>query len=106
MTHALYSVPEFTVIFGNVATYSIIPVLEFGFGVILKKERLDETGLTLDDSPLSTETSAITSPLVFSTPKIDRITLNISIPCPVSAYAKLTKIFCEATIIIIIAITV
>jgi len=114
MTHALYSVPEFTVTLGNVATYSIIPVLELGFGVVLKEERLDETGLnasvsrnlTLDDSPLFTETSAITSPLVFSTPKIVRIILNISVPRPVSAYAKLTKIFCEVTIIIIIAITV
>jgi hypothetical protein len=88
------SAPEFTVTLGNVATYSKIPALEPGLGVIVKEVRLEETGLnpsvsrnfTLDPSPLFTVTIAITSPLVFSTPKTVIMTLNTSAPFPVSAY--------------------
>jgi hypothetical protein len=107
MTQVLYSSPEFTVTLGNVATYSKIPVLEFGFGVIVKEVKLEEIGsnasvsrnFTLDSSPLFTVTSAITSPLVFSTPKIVKITLNMSVPFPVSANAKLIiALLCDETI--------
>ena len=57
------------------------------------------SNLTLDASPLFTVTNATTSPLVFSTPNIVKITLNMSVPFPVSAYATLTKVLCDAAIV-------
>jgi hypothetical protein len=45
VTHALYSVPVFTVTLGNVAIYSKIPPLEAGVGVKTKEVGLEETGL-------------------------------------------------------------
>jgi hypothetical protein len=90
----LYSAPEFTVIFGNVATYSIIPVsvgglIVDGAGELRLVERdgnvFDSNVLTFDASPLFTVTIATTSPLDLSTPNIVIITLKISAPFPLSA---------------------
>jgi hypothetical protein len=90
----LYSLPEFTVTFGNVATYSIIPpsvggLIVEGAGelrlVEIDGNASDSNILTFDASPLFTVTTAIGSPLDLSTPNIVIITLKISAPFPLSA---------------------
>jgi predicted dinucleotide-utilizing enzyme len=102
ITHASYLSPEFTVTFGKVATNSIIPALESISVDETKEVKLDglkvsvSSNLTLDASPLFTVTNAITSPLVSSTPNIVKMTLNMSVPLPVSADITLT---CDTTIV-------
>jgi hypothetical protein len=44
---------------------------------------------TFDASPSFTDIGAVTSPLVFATPNTVRITLNNSVPFPVSACGRL-----------------
>src|ERR687898_1025192 len=78
-THASYCPPAFTVTFGNVATYSIIPT-----PAAVSESR----NLTFDASPLFTVTIATTSPFDLSTPNIVMITLKMSSPFPVSACAS------------------
>src|ERR671910_1124081 len=75
-THASYCPPAFTVTFGNVATYSIIPT-----PAAVSESR----NLTFDASPLFTVTIATTSPFDLSTPNIVIMILKISFPFPVSA---------------------
>ena len=92
--HVLYSVLAFTVTFGNVATYSIIPpfvagLVVAGVNVVLGLGELRycsvSRNFTLDASPLFTVTIATISPFDLSTSNIVRITLNMSSPVPVSA---------------------
>src|SRR5919106_4556927 len=83
-THALYSSPEFTVRFGNVATYSIRwlpPSLAFN-GTTSGPDA--SNNFTFSSSSF-TVTIALTSPLDSSTPNIVIMTLKMSSPCPVCA---------------------
>jgi len=94
-THALYSSPAFTVTFGNVATYSIMPEPAAGFVVegveVVRSQdvrsRSVSRNLTFDASPLFVVTIATTSPFDLSAPNIVIITLKMSVPFPVSACA-------------------
>jgi hypothetical protein len=88
-----YTSPTSTVMFGKVATYSIISEPAAGFVVegdkVVRLEGAKNASvsknLTFDASPLFTVTIATTSPFDFSTPNIVKITLKISSPFPVSA---------------------
>ncbi len=81
-----YTLPVSTVTLGNVATYSRIPALESGLGVIVKGLNPSVfRNFTFDASPLFTVAIATTSPLVLSTPNTVKITLNTSAAFPVSA---------------------
>src|ERR671910_1425736 len=83
-THALYSSPELTVTFGNVATYSIRwlpPSLAFN-GTTSGPDA--SNNFTFAASSFAV-TIAITSPLDSSTPNIVIMTLKMSSPCPVCA---------------------
>ena len=73
ITHALYSAPIFTVTFGKVATYSIIPPFVPGLVIEVKAVGLGNFGggpvprnFTLDASPLFVVTIATTSAFVLS----------------------------------------
>src|SRR5215203_1868244 len=94
-THALYSSPEFTVTFGNVATYSIRwlpPSLAFN-GTTSGPDA--SNNFTFAASSFAV-TIAITSPLDSSTPNIVIMTLKMSSPCPV----------CASTGVIVMTVTI
>src|SRR5918999_990982 len=78
--HALYSSPTFTFTFGNVAIYCWIPPPVVAFIAIFAVSKV----LTFD-SPF-TVTKATTSPVVGVISNRDKITLNTSVPFPVSAW--------------------